>query len=376
MKQTVILLALAVAAVFRLFPQSAEDAEASDSGATASVGAEAGNGASPSPGASSQDAEVDFLDAAMRSGMIVYWDPLTESAAVEKNGHTISFRCGDSFFLKDYKDVVSEDTPRAEGGKIQSTRAFFNLAENFFSLEGEKNPYRIGAILLDAGHGGKDPGASATHTVDGKRVRIVEKDINLNVALKLRGLLKNAYPDKNIIMTRDSDVYLTLSQRTEIANSVQLGENEAILYVSVHVNSSLNDKVTGYEVWYLSPGYRRQVLNALPAGEDESVLPILNSMTEEEYTVESVLMARYIMDGIKSQVGSLSQSRGIKEEEWFVVRNSKMPSVLIELGFLSNKEEGMNLNDEGYLQKLSLGIYNGLSEFVANFERTRGFTGN
>lgn len=320
--------------------------------------------------------KIDFLSFAQESGMVVYWDPLTNSALVEKNGHSVSFRAGDSFFLKDYKTVVNEKPPVLEDGRLVSSKTFFNLTENFFETQSESNPYRIGAILLDPGHGGKDPGASATHSVDGKQVKVVEKDINLKVALKLRDYLKTAYPDKNIIMTRSTDVYLTLAQRTEIANSAKLNENEAILYVSVHVNSSLNDSVTGYEVWYLSPGYRRQVLNAKSAKEDKSILPILNSMTEEEYTTESVLMARFITDGIKNQVGSLSNSRGIKEEEWFVVRNSKMPSVLIELGFLSNETEGLLLNDDSYLQKLSQGIYNGLSEFVANFERTRGFTGN
>lgn len=320
--------------------------------------------------------KIDFLSNAQKNGMIVYWNPLTCSALIEKNGHSISFKAGDGFFLKDYKTVVNEEPPLLEKGRLVSSKVFFNLSENFFESQSENNPYKIGEILIDPGHGGKDPGASATHTVNGETIRIVEKDINLKVALKLRDFLKTAYPEKKIIMTRDNDVYLTLAQRTEMANSAKLNENEAILYVSVHVNSSLNDNVTGYEVWYLSPGYRRQVLNAKSAKEDESILPILNSMTEEEYTMESVLMARFITDGIKNQVGSLSNSRGIKEEEWFVVRNSKMPSVLIELGFLSNKIEGMLLNDDGYLQKLSQGIYNGLSEFVSNFERTRGFTGN
>ena len=323
-----------------------------------------------------QNSEVDFLGKAQKSGMAFYWDPLTLSGVVEKNEHRISFKAGDDFFLQDYKTIVQEKPPVLREGKLVSSQAFFNLAENFFKTQSPDAPYRIGAILIDPGHGGKDPGASATHSKNGKKVKVIEKDVNLKVGLKLRDLLKKAYPDKNILMTRSTDVYLTLSQRTEIANTVKLKENEAILYVSVHVNANLNEKVTGFEVWYLSPGYRRQVLNAKAIDEDASILPILNSMTEEEYTTESILMAKFIMDGISSQVGSLSNSRGIKEEEWFVVRNSKMPSVLIELGFLTNKTEGLLLTDDGYLQKLSLGIYNGLQEFVTNFERTRGFTGS
>ena len=99
-------------------------------------------------------------------------------------------------------------------------------------------------------------------------------------------------------------------------------------------------------------------------------------MLEEEYTTESILIAKFITDGIQTQVGSLSESRGIKAEEWFVVRNANMPSVLIETGFLTNPAEAALLSDDKYLQKLSFGIYNGLQAFVTHFERSRGFTGN
>ncbi len=97
---------------------------------------------------------------------------------------------------------------------------------------------------------------------------------------------------------------------------------------------------------------------------------------EEEYTTESILIAKFIMDGLNAQIGSKTVSRGIKAEEWFVVKNSKMPSVLIELGFVSNPAEAALLNDKAYLQKSALGIYNGITAFVSHFERSRGFTGN
>ena len=100
----------------------------------------------------------------------------------------------------------------------------------------------------------------------------------------------------------------------------------------------------------------------------------MNSMMEEEYTTESILIAKFIMDGIAAQVGSLSSPRGIKAEEWFVVKNSNMPAVLIEVGFLSNEKEAALLAENSYLQKMGLGIYNGLSAFVTHFERSRGFT--
>ncbi len=318
---------------------------------------------------------VDLLAASQKAGMTFYWDPLTSSGMVEKNGHRISFHEGDSFALQDYKTVLNEKAPFLENGKLVSTQGFFNTMDNFFRTENSENPYRIGAILIDPGHGGKDPGASSTHVINGKKTNVIEKNINLSVGLKLRDYLKKAYPDKKILMTRSTDVYLTLAQRTEIANGVKLKDNEAILYISIHVNSNFDQNASGFEVWYLSPGYRRQVLKATDGNESREVFKILNDMTEEEYTTESILIAKFILDGMTAQVGTQSSPRGIKAEEWYVCKNSNMPSVLVEVGFLSNKKEGALLSDDKYLQKLSFGIYNGLQAFVTHFERSRGFTG-
>ncbi len=316
---------------------------------------------------------LDLVSQSEKNGITLYWDTLSSSGVMEKNGHQISFRAGDGFVLCDYKEVSAVNAPEIKDGQVFVSKDFMDSALKFFSTESSENVYKVGAILIDPGHGGKDPGAMDTHTINGKKVTIREKDINLAVGKMLYSKLKSAYPEKNIMMTRSTDKFLSLSERTEIANSVKLKEREAILYVSVHVNSSLDKKASGYEVWYLSPGYRRTVLEK-NGGVDKNLFTVMNAMMEEEYTAESILIAKFIMDGMSAQVGKLSNARGIKAEEWFVVRNSNMPAVLVELGFLTNDSEAKNLNDNSYLQKLSLGIYNGLAAFVANFELSRGFT--
>lgn len=318
---------------------------------------------------------VDLALQAEQNGMLFFWDPTTGSGILEKEGHTVSFKANDNLVLHDYSLITQEDSPKVQDGKLLVTQSFLNSVNNFFLKSNDSNPYKIGAILIDPGHGGKDPGASATHKINGKNVLVQEKDINLKVGLYMRDLLKKAYPDKQIIMTRETDVFISLAARTEIANSVKLKENEAIIYISIHVNASLNPAVNGYEVWYLSPGYRRQVLGSDEV-DDPSLQPILNSMLEEEYTTESVLIAKFIMEGMDVQIGKQSASRGIKEEEWFVVKHSNMPSVLVEIGFLTNAKEGPLLADDEYLKKVSFGIYNGVQAFVTHFERSRGFTEN
>jgi N-acetylmuramoyl-L-alanine amidase len=317
---------------------------------------------------------IQLLDKAESSGILIYWDSLSRTGLMEKNGHQISFRAGDNIVLLDNRKLSVTDAPAVENGTILVSQKFMDTAESFFKTESSGSPYRVGAILIDPGHGGKDPGAMQTFQEKGKTLTIREKDITLKVGKMLYARLKTAYPDKQIILTRDTDKFLSLEERTDIANSVKLGDNEAILYISVHVNASLDKKASGYEVWYLSPGYRRTVIDKSDADNDTTLFPILNGMMEEEYTQESILIAKFIMDGLQAQIGDKTKPRGIKAEEWFVVRNANMPSVLVELGFLTNYAEAQNLSSMLYLQKASLGIYNGITDFIAHFERSRGFT--
>lgn len=310
---------------------------------------------------------------ASEAGMTLYWDTLSSSGIIEKNGHQISFQAENPLCMLDSVALIITDAPVLKDGKLYVTDEFISSAEEYFKSTSSADGFKIGAILIDPGHGGKDPGASGTFKVNGKNIKVQEKDVVLSIGKMLYSKLKAAYPEKQIIMTRYGDTFPQLSERTDIANSVKLAPKEAILYVSIHANASLNKASSGYEVWYLSPGYRRTVLDKSAAEGDKSLFPILNSMMEEEFTTESILIAKFIMDGLEAQIGNLSKARGIKAEEWFVVRNANMPSVLVEVGFVTNEKEALNLNSEPYLQKIALGIYNGISAFVTHFERSRGF---
>lgn len=316
---------------------------------------------------------LSLISESAKNGIVLYWDSLSETGLLEKNGHQLSFRKGEKIALLDSMLLIMVDEPEIQNNEVFVTKKFMDKVNELFKTDGTSS-FKVGAILIDAGHGGKDPGALRTYKINGKDVSIREKDITLNVANMLKEKLKTSYPEKKIVMTRETDVFLSLSERTDIANTLKVGENEAALYISIHVNSSLNSTASGYEVWYLSPGYRRTVLDKSNSENDKSLFSILNSMMEEEYTTESVMIANFIMDGLKAQIGNQSKARGIKAEEWFVVKNANMPSVLIELGFLTNYDEAMNLMSDKYLKKATLGIYNGIVAFITHFERSRGFT--
>ena len=307
-------------------------------------------------------------------GATLSWDSLSSSGILEKNGHTVSFRVDDELVIADYRNFYITDAPIQKNGNVFITENFAEVCSKVFSLTSSTGYFKIGAVLIDAGHGGKDPGAVETHTINGKKVTLQEKDITLSVAKKLYAKLQSQYSDKKILMTRTEDKFLSLEERVEIANNVELKDHEAILYISIHVNAAFDKKASGFEVWYSSPGYRRTVIdeNSL---EDKSLAPILNSMLEEEYTTESILIAKCISEGLEATCGNEMNNRGIKQEEWFVVRNANMPSVLVELGFVTNPQEAKLMADDTYLQKMTNGIYNGLVQFITHFEKSRGFTG-
>jgi N-acetylmuramoyl-L-alanine amidase len=308
----------------------------------------------------------------------IRYNPLLEQGRIDANGHNAAFTVGQrgakSRVLFDSTRLVSIDTPYTENGALFFPHTFIASMQGMFAeaIEQDNSHYRIAAIIIDPGHGGKDGGAQGTHIINGKKVTVLEKDITLKVSRDLYALLRAAYPDKKILMTRTGDTYPSLDDRTVIANSVPLRENEAIIYVSVHANASFNRKARGYEVWYLTPEYRRTLIDGggqTPA----SLVSIQNAMLDEEYTKESVMIAESILDGFKKKFPPVFPSRGVKAEQWYVVKKSKMPAVLVELGFVTNREDALLMTDPAGLKKFSDAIYTGLENFITRFERSGGF---
>jgi N-acetylmuramoyl-L-alanine amidase len=99
----------------------------------------------------------------------------------------------------------------------------------------------------------------------------------------------------------------------------------------------------------------------------------MNLLTEEAFITESIRIAESILTSLKSAMGQSMPSRGLKEEDWFVVRRSRMPAVLVELGFVSNRNDTLLMIDDTGLHKLTSALYNGITEFVGDFERSGGF---
>ena len=317
------------------------------------------------------DAGETALDQILTStGARMQWDPMREVGALWRGNTRISFRVGGETALVNGSEPIAVRVSRRNDGSLTfdgdgADRIIARLRRKM----GEEQR-RVATIFIDPGHGGRDPGTIGRHEVDGALFEIQEKDIVLEVSHRLTRFLENAFPDRRVVMSRDDDRFLTLEQRTALANAIPVAHNETVLFISIHANASLNSRARGVEIWYLTPEFRRNdLIDPVRVGvSDPEVLSILNTMREEEITIESVLLARNILSGLYSEVGENSPNRGIKKAAWYVVREARMPSVLVELGFVTNRDEALNLADDAYLQQLAEGIYTGVLNFIAGFE--------
>jgi N-acetylmuramoyl-L-alanine amidase len=234
----------------------------------------------------------------------------------------------------------------------------------------------INAIIIDAGHGGKDPGGIGHN-------QLYEKDIVLDVAKELKKDLHRRFRRKDILLTRNDDTFHSLEERGTKANNIDPGQNP--IFISIHANVSFSSKAKGYETFYLSieavGDEAREVAqreNSVLDFENEHtgdyVGEIINRLVDIEYRRESMLMAEYIQEGIERYVETGSKNRGVKSAFFYVLKESKMPAVLVEIGFLTNEEEAALLNQSDYRKRIVRGVADGIEDFITAFEKTEGFT--
>ncbi len=325
--------------------------------------------------AAAQAQQRDLLSIVRDLGAVLEWDPLRDRGVIVLGNDRICLGVGLPAALVNYRLAVAIEAPARRDGSVWLAASAVTTISDALQrdrLARAAGNLRVAAILIDPGHGGEDPGAVGSYPDGKKSVQIREKDVVLKIALSLARTLRAAYPDKQILLTRSDDTYVTLENRAEMANKLLGASSDTILYISLHANSTFNrlSKARGFEVWYLPPEYRRTLLD--PNGRDSAdadLIPILNSMLEEEISVESIVLAREILAGLDRTIGSLTEDRGLRQESWYVVRNAKMPAVLVEVGFMSSPEEAARLADDSYLKDIAAGLYAGISSFISRFER-------
>lgn len=230
-------------------------------------------------------------------------------------------------------------------------------------------------LVIDAGHGGKDPGAI------GKTSR--EKNINLSVALALGRLVEQNCPDVRVVYTRKTDVFVPLDRRAEIANKAK-----ADLFLSIHTNAlPAGNRARGAETYTL--GMARAAANLEVAKRENAAILIENDYearyqgfdpkSAESYIIfefmqdknmeQSVKLARYIQQEFRSTAGR--PDKGVHQAGFLVLRATSMPSALIELGYISTPDEERYLNSAEGVRQMSRSIYNAFLKYRQNQKKGR-----
>lgn len=234
-----------------------------------------------------------------------------------------------------------------------------------------RRDYKIDKVVIDPGHGGKDPG---THGVISK-----EKDVALGIALKLGEIINENLPDVKVVYTRDDDSFPELHSRADLAN-----DQDADLFISIHANWVANPSVHGTETYVM--GLDKLEKNFQIAKRENSVILleennaaqydgfdpnspesyILFSLYQSAYQQNSLRLAQNIESQMKTRVGR--NSRGVRSAPFLVLWRTSMPSVLFEVGYLSNKKEESDLNDTLNQVYMASGIFRAFRDYKQELE--------
>ena len=222
-------------------------------------------------------------------------------------------------------------------------------------------------VVIDAGHGGHDTGAV------GLKMKVQEKDLNLTVAKQLAAKIQAKYPEVKVILTRDTDVFLPLQQRADIAN-----KNHADLFISIHTNAAENRNACGAETFILGTERMEDNLDVamrenavVKLEEDQTVYQGFDPNSVESYILFELMQNQYMDNSlvfaelVQNQfVGTLQRAnRGVRQAAFWVLLKSACPSVLVEMGFLSNAEEEKWLASADGKTGIVNGIFDAFEKF-------------
>ncbi|MFA5286808.1 MAG: N-acetylmuramoyl-L-alanine amidase [Candidatus Omnitrophota bacterium] len=302
-------------------------------------------------------------------GISFRYDTFSRTVNLLKDNHSIDLMVSDNLILVDKRAVLldypvdiyqgSIVVPAKFKGQILDT--LFKPAKTIVSRRVSPFSSSIRKVVIDAGHGGHDPGAIG-------RTGLREKDVNLDIAKRLADRLRA--DGISVVMTRNSDKFIPLGTRVNIANN-----SKADLFISIHSNASRTRSLYGFEVYYVSPSVsdssrafysaKNAYLNldsACFASQSQNLKAILWDMLYTYNRAESIYLSRAIC---RSAVDNLNvKVLGVKDARFEVLRGARMPAILIEAGFLSNPKEERLLRDGYYREKLSLSIREGLCNYA------------
>jgi N-acetylmuramoyl-L-alanine amidase len=220
---------------------------------------------------------------------------------------------------------------------------------------------KIGRIVIDAGHGGHDTGTIGP-------TGLMEKDLCLDVALRLGKIIQQKLPGADIVFTRSDDTFIPLEDRTRIAN-----EAKADLFISIHANSSPDQGARGIETYYLNMKGSPEAMavaareNAVSQQGIHDLEEVVKKIARTEKIDESRELAEDVQDSLSKRIQKTAKpvkNRGVRKAPFVVLIGADMPSILTEISFLSNPADEQLLKKPEYRQRVAEGLYQGVSDYL------------
>lgn len=224
----------------------------------------------------------------------------------------------------------------------------------------------VKTIVIDPGHGGKDPGCYINNAIQ-------EKDIVLKLAKKLKGIIEERL-GCDVFLTRNEDIFLPLDERTAFANV-----KKADVFISLHVNSHKQADIFGLETYFLNMATDERAImlaakeNATSEKNISDLQSILNSLMLNTKISESSKLAYNVQDGIMGGIKNsykANKSLGVKQAPFYVLIGAEMPAILIETGFISNSTERKRLQSDKYHEILAYGVVDGIESYINSIKPT------
>ncbi len=286
-----------------------------------------------------------------------------------EKGH-LKLKVGFEYGLSSIGYYIYVDPILLRDGEILITKKALMQIENYFRSLQSYNKPRITSIVIDPGHGGHDRGAVVTHKLREHDITLFEKDFTLTYSMHLYKILSNYFLDRNILLTRVDDIFVSLQDRAEFANAIKPDFPNNVIFLSIHANNAPNPDARGVEFWYLPQNSKREVIRNLKGYDirGNRYLRELNDILDIKYKYESKKLAEILYETF-SDVLYETKIRTIREEQWFVIKNSSMPAVLIEIGFLSNIDDAILILDYNYMIKINILVLESLIKFIEFYEK-------
>lgn len=272
--------------------------------------------------------------------------------------------------------MICQQIKRISSYILVCLMVYFTYTTDILAQQDKNSLKTDWVVVIDPGHGGRDPGASGSI--------IKEKDVVLNIALKLGSYIEKNFDDVKVIYTRDKDVFIPLDQRAEIAN-----KNHADLFISIHANWFQKNTSYGTETFVMGP--HKNNANFEVAKLENSVITLeddystkyegFDPKSPESYIIftllqtthqdQSLFLAKLVQDEFTEKAKRFN--RGVKQAGFWVLWKTTMPSILVETGFLSNAEEEKYLKSDEGQDYLASAIFRAFREYKENIERSSNF---